>query len=808
MNDFFVDREDLRKDILDILNDVQFNNIVYILSAKSGYGKSAFGQHIINQVKGEYLCFKISIPVGSNISLDEGFYFRNITTAVNKKSELYSYQSLREFLKNTDNPVIKRMFHTSISESLVGELPFAKAFSTLWNHNDILDVIPEYEHLFPDDSRYIYMVLTEYIFECFRYQKKVLLNIENIQTIDKLSLMKLQELLSKTNNIFLLLEYTSENDSLEGAKKFESNFYAEEVEVFTRRLKKLDFDNTCRILDNLYPNNSKFKNENSLKKIYFTIDGNIRQLSDIEEVYELSNDRLLSIAGVNLNYTYERLNNIKDKHQIMLLCIIVAHMGNVNIATLKHLLIINDYVSYMNLSELLSILCGENGLLKAENYNVSIAHDSILDNMKNIIRYEIKLTLAYTWWIAFYEGQLKKNSNFTERNIVIKNLCYFYSVYPPAAIGILTLLPDVRKIALNSFNPDEAVSFLLEFYDYIDYFKDTELINKINEFLLELYYELGIYNKAYTIFKNMSFQYPKEQVLYDAILQNRLQNCEKAIILAKEGIKEYKSDKRFELCANLIILISAASKNDYKLCESVFETCIKEKSFEKYYEFGFLLRNAEIICTLKDSIDYLERSIEHFKKLKQPIMEAHSRISLLMNCSRIGDFEKAYTNLEVAKNILKGQSLERHILLNDEVAIQMCMGNFCLALQDSLKLAMCTAQDVFDKIIINKNLLIIYAKNEQWEYGQEIVDYLLNILERETNKLNICFTYWNISYFYKHFDKIQYDLYYNKYKNSYNELAKSSLRKNVADRNVYHKPNMEFVIEFISYWHFPIPKNW
>ena len=809
MSEYFTDREEFKNDIIDLLKNVQKKNVVYILSGKTGFGKSAFGQHIINSFKGYYLCIKIKLLIGESISLNEGFYFRAIAQKVSKLGEMYGYCTLSEFFKNSSNPIIQKIFNMKIGKEVSEAVPLLGAISTIYSKNDPTDFFTEYEHLFPDDSHYLYLVLTEYLVQCFCDQQRVILNIENVQDIDRISLLKLKELLKKCDNLFLLLEYTSGDDSLLPAKKFEENFYDSNTEVITKKLKKLNYKSTCDILENMYPEKKELRSEKIRKDIFITIDGNIRQLSDIESFYELSDDGIEEnlIFEDHTDYTLSRLKNIKDKNQIMLLCLVISHMGKVDVSVLKALIYSKMYILFLKFDNILKKLGGEQGLLEWNQSQIRVSHDSIIQLSKSILPLKNKITLAYTLWIKYYENlfQLCKKDKTIDKGRIVEKLCYFYSMYPPMASGLQYLFPDIRKIVLSSCNPDVAVSFLSNLSENAQYCEDAELQNSIRYFLLKIYYEAGIYSKAYDLLDNINFTSPKIYILYRAILKNRLQYYSEAIEICEIGIKEYNTDSHFILCAKLIIFISAASNNNYDICETVFSECINEDLYKNYYEYGFLLRNSEIVLPLQDAIPFLEQSAEHFKCLHAPIMEAHSRISLIMNCARIGYFGKSALNLVIAKRLLKHESLKRYVLLNDEVALKMCMGDFNINLQDDLKLAMCTATTVFPKLVINKNLLIVYAKNKHWEKGEEIVDYLLELLQEETNRLNICFTYWNISYFYKQFDQIQYDIYYLEYQKLYENLLSKPIRKSVIEKNVFHKPGNEFAIEFLSYWHFPIP---
>lgn len=809
----FVDRKDLQENFMELLQKTQFENIVFILSGKSGYGKSAFCKYMLNKIENDFYpnfqCHRITIPIGENISLDEGIYYRLLAKFVSENSEKYNYDSLQIFLKNTKNPILRKIYNHQLLADSSSLSSIVQPLNTILSHYDSSDFFSEYSYFLPEDSRYLYLILNEYLSECFTSSEKVIINIENIQNIDGLSLMKLIDLLKNNNNIFLLLEYTSNDNSLVAAKNFENNFLFKNTKVITKQLCKLDYEHTCEIISKMYPNNSKINNENSLQEIYLTIDGNIRQLSDVESVFALKS--LEENDDSTTNYTFDRLKELNDAHKIQILCLIYAHMSQVEESVLKDILLKKSYTLFIKYSEIIEEMVASNGFIEIEKGYIKFKHDSIPYNIKKISKFEPKIALSYSWWIHFYENMLANHEemSFSKKSIIIK-LCYFYSNYKPDTYKILNLTSDIRKIVLECVNPEEATSFILNFYDSSKKFENQSIRNKLNRFLIDLYYELGIYDKAYTILKHTELNDKKIEFLYDIMLKDRLQKESYVLELVEQELSniDKTKDAHFFLCLNLIKMISAASINQYDICEETFKTLEENKtSYMDFLEYGFFLRNSEITLSLQDSLSYLREGIRFFQIRNYPIYEAHTRISLLMNCARLGKFDEAEENYEIAKNLLKNESLEKHILLNDGVALQMCKGNFELKMKNDLILAMCTAQTIFDKIIINKNLLLLYAKNHCWKDGEEIVNLLLEYIETETNKLNICFTYWDISYFYKYYEKEQYEYYFDKYKTLFNELQTYPLRKSVTNTNVFHKPNMEFVIEFISYWHFPIPKE-
>ena len=287
--DYFVDREDMSEDIENIICSSR-NNTVYLLYSMSGIGKSAFCHKVIKQmyVKYQIPYIKVSIPVGDNISIDEGYYFRELVKEFSNKYQIYGYKSFSSYLRNSNSPLVNRILGHQIADNFDGLSSFVKPLVTLASYIDGSDCFDESSYFNPSDDRYIYIVLNEYIKYVLKHCFQFIINIENIQQIDILSLQKLQELLKKESNIFLLLEYTifSDND-VNNVYSFMSNFDNLCTFKYIRMLKKLNFENTCMVLDLLYHGNNVVHNTDNLKKIYLQIEGNLRKLSDIENVFEI-----------------------------------------------------------------------------------------------------------------------------------------------------------------------------------------------------------------------------------------------------------------------------------------------------------------------------------------------------------------------------------------------------------------------------------------------------------------------------------------------------------------------------------------
>lgn len=804
MGDYFVDREDISNDIENNICS-SIGNTAYILYAMSGIGKSAFCHQVLKQMYEKYKIpgIKVSIPVGANISIDEGYYFRELVKECSDKCKIYGYMPFSEYLKKNDSPLVNRILSHQVADNFQGLSTLVKPLIALASYIDGSDYFDENLYYSPSDDRYVYIILVEYLRYVLKKYNRFIINIENIQQVDIISLQKLQELLKNESNIFLMLEYTisSENDRND-VYSFMSNFDNFCDNKYIKKLTKLDFDNTCKLLSYLYQNNDIISDRENLHQIYLQIEGNLRKLSDIENVFEIYDENPSILSE---DYTDITIANLTAT-QLQILCLVATHSAMVDESILKQLLIeYNKYQIFVLFEKEMNVLINEKRLLKVKDNIIQLSHDSILSVLKHT-KYMPKMDLAVSWWVEFYEKQLKTDSSYDASNIeIVKKLCFFYCQNDMYNRKIIKLFPQIRILALNSINPEAAVAFLSDSAYAISEINDIDICNRHNEFLMKLYYELGLFEHSYNYIDSINMN-QKQKFLYKVALLDRLQHNEDAVCLINQELKD-TADTHYQLCLQLIKMISEASNNRYDSCLSIFKDIEENDKYHNYIEYGFLLRNSEIVLPIKQSLQYIHKSIDFFNERNLILYEAYSHITLAMSSARIGFFEDARQAIKKAKILLSGQTLERHILLNDEAAIEMCSGNYNVELIYDLILASSTAVTTFDRLIINKNLLILYKKNKLICEGEELVNYLLELIELENDKLNICYTYWVISYFYKNMNNEKYQNYYKKYQEIFHSLVCSSIRQSALESEVYHKPNMEYVIGFISYWHFPIPED-
>jgi hypothetical protein len=244
---------------------------------------------------------------------------------------------------------------------------------------------------------------------------------------------------------------------------------------------------------------------------------------------------------------------------------------------------------------------------------------------------------------------------------------------------------------------------------------------------------------------------------------------------------------------------------------------MKKTEYAQYDEYGFLLRNSEIVLSLPESIKELEKSIEFFRKknLLVEMGQSYLTLSLLNTWSK--DYQTALLNLDIAEELLYNETFERHIFFNDRAAIYMYQNNFSEEVGRLLNEARKTIMCSFAKLTIHINYLIYYTtlniRNGIFKSYDDIVNSTLDIIEEQPDKVMHRLAYYTLAQYYKMNSIESFNYYMEK---SYDAHLLVSFRENSYwnERFSYYESTQTtenkfetFDIGLLSYWHFRIPEN-
>jgi len=343
---------------------------------------------------------------------------------------------------------------------------------------------------------------------------------------------------------------------------------------------------------------------------------------------------------------------------------------------------------------------------------------------------------------------------------------------------------------------------------------NQQLLEKVSFDLLELYYYLGLFEACQKILNDIKTNSNKKKI-YEIAILDRLDQHEEAILEIKKDLEKNIpiNDKSYELALKLILLVSYRSINKFNEVQNIFKDIKSKRSdYKNLYEYRFFLRLSDIYLGYSESISNIKESIDAFKEVNSDIYEAHSRITLTVQLTRIGKLSEALKENKIAISLLEGRTLERHINLVNQMAIKIYMDDFTINEMTTLKnksLATIPESNSFELIAVYNNILLSYTLKHIFENIDEIIDILLKNLDLQPDKVIHRTIYYNIAYCYK-IQKI--DILYQQYLDksrkvfpTHDELWNFRLfDKEIKDNNFKFLSKFPYQPTFIAYWHFDL----
>ena len=297
-----------------------FDNKIIFLKGISGIGKSSLTKKFLEKTK--HPSIKISIDKSAVSNFEDGYFIKRIALEVDKYSiksnKIDSLETYRKRLKN----IIQ---DDKIWENILNETRYLVSASN--KPNQIKSKVKSnffHNSLVKSNSSNIIYLLTEYLLEIFD-RNNFILNIENIQVIDTLSLEILINLIEISKGSIFLLEFTyeSENryfDLINKLQKFNLTIY-DIPPLSLENIHELLRDSPDVVLE-------------IINKSFSSWDGNLIPLKDI--FYTVKN-------GMKINSNYGLSNASKfhlkslNRSEVFFLFIILCHIDPVEIEQVKEL---------------------------------------------------------------------------------------------------------------------------------------------------------------------------------------------------------------------------------------------------------------------------------------------------------------------------------------------------------------------------------------------------------------------------------------------------------------------------------------
>jgi tetratricopeptide (TPR) repeat protein len=739
----FINREsELARFQLEFATTTPARNCVIILAAPSGFGKSEFTERIIAE-QHSTIGLKVRIPANAD---GDAPFVRALAAEVNRVAERdRALLTGDAFLRGVPSSRVRKMHDSALIRD-VGAAGSLKGISDIAARiGDRVSNTGEYDfaRVLRDTSR----DSTVKIFEYLRYvfaQQRFCAAIENIQSIDAASESMLEQVLAVQRGHFFVLEYTLDV------------IPTRDLETLQRVLAEHGNDVKVFILDRLplqeIIERSEYRLDASIQmELYANFDGNLRKVKDLVLI-RMKSPEFVGVGSAKqtgfLEATRQLVHSLQPTAQFVL-ALIVTHRSVASHEALLELSLASRYFrdTHVGVEDALRELI-LNDLVHEARARVTVAHDSIAAEVTSA--FSKYVALANTAWAAHYRRKLDRQ-DFSEssKDQILDFLFGFYVRTDPTKLQ--PLLGEVRRVALSSFSMQRAESILQSIEDSLhEQTPDEAYEQTLRWELLDTYYTAGLYHRALATLLQIRTR-PLRRAVFHAAILDRLDRHVEAIQLIKRNLQtRLARHDSFELSLKLIEMICHRSINDYDACYSVHREIESIREYAALPEYGYFLRNSEIVMSIAESVPLLERSIQIFQSHHREAAEAQSRISVGMQFVRLGRLDEAEREFDTAEKLLGDRRIEWHVIHNDRAVLNLYRDEPDYERIDELLVAAyLTASIPFDRIAIENNRLATHAFMNDFDFCDALVRELADKAPEQTDDVLLCITYFNISVYHE-----------------------------------------------------------
>ncbi|MCG8684956.1 MAG: hypothetical protein MI892_08790 [Desulfobacterales bacterium] len=811
MNRDFINRfEEINKFLVDFRKKGEKNR-VRIIRAASGVGKSRLCEEFLNKIDIEVKA-KVDISQNEALVRSDWFYLQQIVRSIDLVAP--SKLKLKFFLRNWGGETTRALFINQIVSIAAEKSGFKSAkvlYDRFFGQGEF-----QIEEIVGTSSSAQQRIMIDYV-RWIAQQTRLCINIENIQQIDSSTLNFLTFALLKNDcGLYLLLEYTEDDPdgiSLDHiVEKFERQRCYCDLRVY--RLEPLKISHAMEMLKNIDGGFEAF-----IKNAYYEIGGNLRRLIDLDVTFALNPDSSssrITFDGLKMvtEATLENISTLPSDLDRFILNIIYAHgseaprdlIGLVRTYHPSELKVrsqklVNESIKQLIKQELIEEV--EDGTI------LKIAQDSIGNELKNNTRHHHFLILAYDFLRRIYESPEGTNSDFfisKDNQLVILLKCYIELGQESRAIN---LMKDIARVALGKNQMHSIVRYLEKIVSTVGETGSQKTIKAINRQVIKLYYFLGNMESALELLKTT----PKFGISYNLNyaslldLNNHHKKCLNYCNCILRGAPSLKPEERLRF--NLIKLAALRNMNHHAEVDELFHRLVKTKEFQNLMEYGYLLRNAELVQMDASSVvDYLRKSINHFKAFNKDLDEARSYIAITLHLTQIHAIDEAKRLLEKADRLLAKIPIEKHSLYNNLAAVNIYRGELGESTEAWFDEAEASATANWDRMIVVMNRMVFCALCGKQKEALEDADEIKELLEQKSphDKEIRKIAFWNLSLLYRLFNRTieaaKYLELAKLIKNDFHEqewTAKFS-NESYTDGIYQWSVPLPFIPTFLSYW--------
>jgi len=748
-----------------IYNDYHEKPGILLVYARTGVGKSRLMDHIFADKSD---CCYIRVPINQQEAEEtKGLYISSLAKALNSYAhETTQFLTVEEFVENiytidTDSEKVINDLLDIAADLIKLKVVKEKLDQNKKFKKDLISKVLQ------NDNDVAVSFLLNYIVYISK-QKKLIISIENIQLANKRLISFLNELLRRTQNLFLIGEFTIYNTEDELTDIFRQ-LPMQSTEVYElMKLKKDELiggirqigageylEEICRIIEDSYDESygNLIKFELLLKKSRYS-----QNLISNQGLYGIKYDDVV-------HSMYKGLTN----KQKMTIWYVVAHLGRVQLQVFEKFLQ-SLPADHTGISESLELVNNLN-LLKVSHGYINLVHDSIAELLKQEEDYQKFNLIANSDWLHFYRDFIKNNSfqdfaeiETTREDLFILQLTFILNIGGDGNLDWMNvILSEINSSIGGSVNYSLISKVTSIFYEGLENNSNKKLIYKTYEWIIIILSKLGFSNEIVRIRERYNPESPSD-LLFLLQASARIATCDVLVNIELEAIQD--TDEPFlYIGAQLLLIRYYRTFNQVNQSRLIWEKLLKQYQETIYKD---VIIDQVNLC----SFNFWKRQklLAVSKKGHQNAGLNYHYCSTLLNSNAnsfylycfklIGKkhfLKAAHANLEKAKNILSASHYPMHVYLNQKSIIQFIAGNVPLdTLLKNFQTAYLNCGISGNKPLIGSNIVAVALKQNNFTGIQEYVEELMQIA-RKFSELNSEFSTYPLincyNYFYKTKDK-------------------------------------------------------
>lgn len=640
---------------------------------------------------------------------------------------------------------------------------------------------PPFEHSLVQKKDYIVDILNDSAF---------IIDIDNIQNIDVVSLEILVDIIKSVRNTVFIFEYTTDAEENDNLLSFINEIRAICMNTRVYTISQLPFSEAKQ----LAPADVEI-NDDLLLRIYSGSNGNLMQI--------ILANQLICEQNNSIQSTLANLN--QDEKYITYL--IYWNGGRIS----KNYLVMMSTCSYTNgapillsnkLQATVDSLIEKKviSLIKYEEYE--IAHDSIIEELEHT-------TLNPQLLIAYHvvKNYLLERLDISGDSSVIDTL--FTLFVKQGDSDLISILPQIQMNIRKSKYPQNAISKLMFYQSKLEVqgIVGVRTSQIIYEQLATTCNDLGLAEYAQELLDHVYNPKDPYHIALQASIYGWQCNCD----AIDRIIEKHSGKSRLNLAVRLCKLTAAMMSKPRKESVEIATALIDEYADSGYLECAFLLRNyAELVDDMNEAINQYERCIKIFSHFDRQDLIAECHLSLAMIYAYIADLDEARNQLHIADEM--SDMINESCLLNNYAVLDILSDHVNDVVQKRLSDALLINGNEYDRLIIMCNLLVCYTKTGKVDQAENMCQLIENSsYEKFQYDEFLHIIYSDLLYYYQSIGgKTKCDYYITQLKGVMARQHVSVFITELTNSLLYRVPSNQFYakfpfrVDFLGYWVFRI----